>query len=62
MSAGEFTTPPLTQGAEYAYMMKAEISRNGQPESQTVKVTFRAGEIQTVDLTQWPTGTERAGN
>ncbi len=58
----EFTTPPLTQGAEYAYLMKAEISRNGQPESQTVKVTFRAGEIQTVDLTQWPTGTERAGN
>ena len=58
----EFTTPPLVQGAEYAYLMKAEISRNGQPESQTVKVTFRAGEIQTVDLTQWPTGTERAGN
>ena len=58
----EFTTPPLVQGAEYAYLMKAEISRNGQPESQTVKVTFRAGEMQTVDLTQWPTGTERAGN
>ena len=58
----EFTTPPLAQGAEYAYLLKAEISRNGQPESQTVKVTFRAGEIQTVDLTQWPTGTERAGN
>jgi len=58
----EFTTPPLAQGAEYTYLLKAEISRNGQPESQTVKVTFRAGEIQTVDLTQWPTGTERAGN
>jgi len=58
----EFTTPPLAQGAEYAYILKAEISRNGQPESQTVKVTFRAGEIQTVDLTQWRTGTERAGN
>ena len=58
----EFTTPPLVQGAEYAYLLKAEISRNGQPESQTVKVTFRAGEIQTVDLTQWRAGTERAGN
>ena len=60
----EFTTPPLTQGAEYAYMLKAEISRNGQPETQSVKVVFRAGEMQTVDLTQWPTapGTERAAN
>ncbi len=55
----DFTTPPLTPGGEYAYVMRAEIRRNGHPESQTVKVTFRAGEIQTVDLSQWP-DTQRA--
>ena len=59
----EFTTPPLAQGQEYAYVLKSEVSRNGYPESQSVKVVFRAGEIQTVDLSQWPTppGAERAG-
>lgn len=57
----EFTTPPLVRGQEYAYLLKSEIRRNGQPETQSVKVTFRAGESQTVDLTQWPTGTDRAG-
>jgi uncharacterized protein (TIGR03000 family) len=50
----EFTTPPLPHGQEFAYMMRAEIMRNGQPESQSMKVTFRAGEIQTVDLSAWP--------
>jgi uncharacterized protein (TIGR03000 family) len=56
----DFTTPPLAYGQEFAYMMRAEIMRNGQPESQSMKVTFRAGEIQTVDLSQWPNH-ERAG-
>jgi len=50
----EFTTPPLTQGQEFAYQMKAEVVRNGQPETQMTKVTFRAGEMVTVDFTAVP--------
>lgn len=50
----EFNTPPVPQGQEYAYVMKAEIIRNGQPETQTMKVPFRAGETQQVDFTYWP--------
>ena len=50
----EFNTPPVPQGQEYAYVMKAEIVRNGQPETQTMKVPFRAGETQQVDFTFWP--------
>jgi len=50
----EFTTPPLTPGQEFAYQMKAEVMRNGQPESQSTKVTFRAGELVTVDFTAVP--------
>ena len=50
----EFTTPPLPAGQEFAYTMKAERVRNGQPESQTQKITFRAGEIVTVDFSSWP--------
>ncbi|MGL6073856.1 MAG: TIGR03000 domain-containing protein [Fimbriiglobus sp.] len=52
----EFTTPPLAPGKEYAYMIRSDITRNGLPESQFQKVTFRAGETQVVDLSQWPTG------
>ncbi|HET6573014.1 MAG TPA: TIGR03000 domain-containing protein [Fimbriiglobus sp.] len=50
----EFSTPALEQGREYAYLMKAEVTRNGRPESQLTKVTFRAGEIVTVDFTAAP--------
>ena len=50
----EFTTPPLTAGQEFSYLMKAEVQRNGQPESQSTKVTFRAGELVTVDFTAIP--------
>jgi uncharacterized protein (TIGR03000 family) len=50
----EFSTPVLRPGQEYAYLMKAEVTRNGRPESQTTKVTFRAGEIVTVDFTAAP--------
>jgi uncharacterized protein (TIGR03000 family) len=52
----EFTTPPIPFGQEYAYVMKAERLRNGIPESQTMKVPFRAGETQQVDFTIWPGG------
>jgi uncharacterized protein (TIGR03000 family) len=50
----EFSTPALMPGREYAYLMKAEVTRNGRPESQFTKVTFRAGEIVTVDFTAAP--------
>jgi len=47
----EFNTPPLPAGQEFAYLMKAEVLRDGRPETTTTKVSFRAGEIVTVDLT-----------
>ena len=36
------------------------LSDADQPESQTMKVTFRAGEITFADFTNWPTAGERA--
>jgi uncharacterized protein (TIGR03000 family) len=47
----EFTTPPLTPGQEFAYQMRAETIRNGQPDVIQAKVSFRAGELVTVDFT-----------
>lgn len=47
----EFNTPPLPAGQEFAYLMKAEIVRDGRPETTTTKVWFRAGDIVSVDLT-----------
>lgn len=46
-----FSTPPLPGGREYAYLLKAEVIRNGQPETLTQKVPFRAGERVIVDFT-----------
>jgi uncharacterized protein (TIGR03000 family) len=50
----EFSTPPLPPGQEFAYLMKAEVLRDGRPETQLTKVTFRAGEMVTVDFTAAP--------
>jgi uncharacterized protein (TIGR03000 family) len=47
----QFSTPPLPAGREYAYLMRAEIVRNGQTETFTQKVPFRAGERVEVDFT-----------
>ena len=47
----QFATPPLPAGKEFAYMIKAEVVRDGQPETLTQKVPFRAGERITVDFT-----------
>ena len=47
----QFATPPLPAGREFAYLLKAEVTRDGRPESITQKVTFRAGERLTVDFT-----------
>lgn len=46
----QFTTPPLPAGRDFAYLMKAEIVRNGQTETFTQKVPFRAGERVEVDF------------
>jgi uncharacterized protein (TIGR03000 family) len=49
-----FATPPLPPGQEFAYLMKAEVVKDGRPEYQLTKVTFRAGELVTVDFTAPP--------
>lgn len=46
-----FSTPPLPTGREYAYLLKAEVMRDGRPETFTQKVPFRAGERVVVDFT-----------
>jgi uncharacterized protein (TIGR03000 family) len=46
-----FNTPPLPTGREFAYMLTAEVVRNGQKETFTQKVPFRAGERVEVDFT-----------
>lgn len=46
-----FSTPPLPAGREFAYLLKAELVRNGQTETFTQKVPFRAGERVEVDFT-----------
>lgn len=45
-----FTTPPLPAGREFAYLLRVELTRNGQPEQLTQKVAFRAGEHTEVDF------------
>ncbi|MBY0455953.1 MAG: TIGR03000 domain-containing protein, partial [Gemmataceae bacterium] len=47
----QFATPPLPADREFAYTLKAEIVRDGRPESFTQKVPFRAGDRVTVDFT-----------
>jgi uncharacterized protein (TIGR03000 family) len=47
----QFSTPPIPAGKEFAYLMKAEVFRNGQIETFTQKVPFRAGERVDVDFT-----------
>lgn len=47
----QFTTPPIPVGKEYAYNMKAEVIRDGRPETITQKVSFKAGDKLVVDLT-----------
>jgi uncharacterized protein (TIGR03000 family) len=47
----QFSTPPLPVGREYAYLLRAEVVRNGQTETFTQKVPFRAGEKVEVDFT-----------
>ncbi|HEY2785715.1 MAG TPA: TIGR03000 domain-containing protein [Fimbriiglobus sp.] len=48
----EFVTPPLQHGKEYSYTMTAELG--GTAGTVTHKVSFRAGELVTVDFTAAP--------
>jgi len=47
----QFSTPPIPVGREFAYQMKAEVFRNGQVETFTQRVPFKAGERVEVDFT-----------
>lgn len=47
----QFSTPPLPANREFAYQIKAEVMRDGQPETLTQKVPFKAGERIVVDFT-----------
>lgn len=51
---GQFRTPPLAPGREYTYQMQTEQVKDGQPVRAATKVSFRAGELVTVDLTTPP--------
>jgi uncharacterized protein (TIGR03000 family) len=55
-SVRRFTTPPLPAGREFGYLLKAEVIRNGQPETLTQRVVFRSGEQVTVDLSSLGAG------
>ena len=46
----EFTTPTLTPGKKYQYVMKAELIRDGLPEYQEQNIEFRAGDNLTLDF------------
>jgi uncharacterized protein (TIGR03000 family) len=50
-SVRQFSTPPLPSGREFSYLLKVELIRNGQAETFTQKVPFRAGERVEVDFT-----------
>jgi uncharacterized protein (TIGR03000 family) len=38
-----FLTPELEDGIEYRYVMKAEVVRDGQPQTETQTIVVRAG-------------------
>ncbi len=46
-----FNVPELKPGWKYQYILRAEISRNGQTFSETQRVIVQAGAQVTVDFT-----------
>jgi uncharacterized protein (TIGR03000 family) len=52
----EFTTPALTSGKLYTYVMRIEQGA----EKEERKIQFMAGETHTVDFTAWPAAQQRA--
>jgi len=53
----EFSTPALTSGKVYTYVMR--IERGAEKEER--KIEFMAGEAHSVDFTAWPASQQRAG-
>jgi len=45
-----FQTPDLDQGQAYYYIVRAEMVRDGQPVSETRRVTVKAGEVSRVQF------------
>lgn len=45
-----FQTPDLAQGQAYYYIVRAEMVRDGQPVSETRRVTVKAGEVSRVEF------------
>ncbi len=45
-----FVSPPLEPGKAFEYTLKAELSRGGQAQTTTTKVTIRAGDESFVRL------------
>lgn len=50
--AQTFVSPPVEPGVDYTYVIRAAWTENGQPVSRTKRVTVRAGDRVTVDMTQ----------
>jgi len=46
----EFVTPELVKDAQYVYRFRAEVTRDGKPESSTQIVSFKGGEAIRVDF------------
>lgn len=46
----EFETPKLQKGAEYTYSFRVELAKDGKNQSQTQRVSFKAGEPINVDF------------
>jgi uncharacterized protein (TIGR03000 family) len=42
-----FNTPPLAPGQAYYYMLRAEVTRDGQTRTETQRVIVRPGEVAT---------------
>jgi uncharacterized protein (TIGR03000 family) len=55
-----FLTPPLESGKTYAYVFKAEATRDGAPVSRTRRITVRAGQRSEVDFTDLRAEASRA--
>lgn len=51
-----FTSPALEPGETYAYLFRAEATRNGRTVTRTQRVSVRAGEESRVDFTDMNSG------
>ena len=47
-----FDTPALEPGATYVYTVRAQVNRDGQPRSETRRVSMTAGDRVTVSFTE----------